>query len=164
MCSYRFPLLVMINGCLCKFAWWLIYYCANLCWLLWTQVHGSVVRAVDCRSAGPWFNSGWRSWFTFMTCSDNPMNQISQMFISKSPITRKSVKKFPHAFRCFSFFRVRGPSACVSRARTSWTCLTALLFTPRQKKKKQRAAGCPGLTGFVFELAGCFTKRQDPAV
>ena len=51
---------------------WLIYYCADLCWLLWTQVHGSVVRAVDCRSAGPWFNSGWRSWFTFMTCSDNP--------------------------------------------------------------------------------------------
>ena len=27
-----------------------------------------------------------------MTCSDNPMNQISQMFISKSPITRNSVK------------------------------------------------------------------------
>ena len=71
---------------------WLIYYCADLCWLLWTQVHGSVVRAVDCRSAGPWFNSGWRSWFTFMTCSDNPMNQISQMFISKSPITRNTVK------------------------------------------------------------------------
>ena len=61
--------------------------------MLWTQVHGSVVRAVDCRSAGPWFDSGWRSWFTFMRCSDNPMNQISQMFISKSPITRKSVKK-----------------------------------------------------------------------
>ena len=92
VCSCRFPLLVMINGCLCKFAWWLIYYCANLCWLLWTQVHGSVVRAVDCRSAGPWFDSGWRSWFTFKACSDNPMNQISQMFISKSPITRKSVK------------------------------------------------------------------------
>ena len=73
---------------------WLIYYCADLCWLLWTQVHGSVVRAVDCRSAGPWFNSGWRSWFTFMTCSDNPMNQISQMFISMSPITRNTVKTF----------------------------------------------------------------------
>ena len=82
----------MINGCLCTFAWWLIYYCANLCWLLWTQVHDSVVRAVDCRSAGPWFDSGWRSWFTFMTCSDNPMNQISQMSISKRPIIRKSVK------------------------------------------------------------------------
>ena len=91
--SYRFPLWVMIKGCLCKFAWWLFYYCANLCWFFWTQVHGSVVRAVDSRSAGPWFNSGWRSWFTFVTCSDNPMNQISQMFISKSPITRKSVKK-----------------------------------------------------------------------
>ena len=51
--------------------------------MLWTQVHGSVVRAVDCRSAGPWFDSGWRSWFTFMTCSDNP----------QSPITRKAAKK-----------------------------------------------------------------------
>ena len=27
-----------------------------------------------------------------MTCSDNPMNQISQMFISKSPITRNTVE------------------------------------------------------------------------
>ena len=26
-------------------------------------VHSSVVRAADCRSACPWFNSGWRSWF-----------------------------------------------------------------------------------------------------
>ena len=34
---------------------------------LWTRVHSPVVRAADCRSAGPWFNSGWRSWFTFMT-------------------------------------------------------------------------------------------------
>ena len=64
----------------------------QISWLLWTRVHGSVIRAFDCRLAGPWFNSGWRSWFTFMTCSHNPMNQISQMFISKSPITRKSVK------------------------------------------------------------------------
>ena len=63
---------------------WLIYYCADLCWLLWTQVHGSVVRAVDCRSAGPWFNSGWRSWFTFMTWSSN---QIIQMINIMSPIT-----------------------------------------------------------------------------
>ena len=85
--------LVMISGCLCKSVWWLIYSCADLCWLLWTRLYGSVVRAVDCRSAGPWFNSGWKSWFTFMTCSDNPMNQISQMFISKSPITRNSVKR-----------------------------------------------------------------------
>ena len=63
---------------------WLIYYCADLCWLLWTQVHGSVVRAVDSRSAGPWFNSGWRSWFTFMTWSSN---QIIQMINIMSPIT-----------------------------------------------------------------------------
>ena len=24
---------------------------------LWTRVHSPVVRAADCRSAGPWFNS-----------------------------------------------------------------------------------------------------------
>ena len=57
-----------------------------------------MVRATDCRSAGPWFNSGWKSWFTFLTGSDNVMSQIIQMFNNKSPIrtvittsTRKSV-------------------------------------------------------------------------
>ena len=29
---------------------------------LWTRVHSPVVRAADCRLAGPWFNSGWRHW------------------------------------------------------------------------------------------------------
>ena len=59
-----------------------------------------MVRATDCRSAGPWFNSGWKSWFIFLTGSDNVMNQIIQMFNNKSPIrtvittiTRKSVNK-----------------------------------------------------------------------
>ena len=57
-----------------------------------------MVGATDCRSAGPWFNSGWKSWFIFLTGSDNVMNQIIQMFNNKSPIrtvitkiTRKSV-------------------------------------------------------------------------
>ena len=57
-----------------------------------------MVGAADCRSAGPWFNSGWKSWFIFVTGSDNVMNQIIQMFNNKSPIrtvittiTRKSV-------------------------------------------------------------------------
>ena len=57
-------------------------------------VHSSVVRAADCRSACPWFNSGWRSWFTFMTWSSKLTNQIIQMINIKSPIrtiTRKSV-------------------------------------------------------------------------
>ena len=95
-CVLTDSFLVMDNGCLCTFVWWLIHYCANLCSLLWTQisrVHSSVVGAADCRSAGPWFNSGWRSWFTFVTCSDNPTNQISQMLISMSPITRNSVER-----------------------------------------------------------------------
>ena len=57
-----------------------------------------MVRAADCRSAGPWFNSGWKSWFIFVTGSDNLTNQIIQMFNNMSPIrtiittiTRKSV-------------------------------------------------------------------------
>ena len=57
-----------------------------------------MVRAADCRSAGPWFNSGWRSWFIIVTGSDNLTNQIIQMFNNVSPIrtvittiTRKSV-------------------------------------------------------------------------
>ena len=56
-----------------------------------------MVRSADCRSAGPWFNSGWKSWFIFVTGSDNVTNQIIQMFNNKSPIrtvittiTRKS--------------------------------------------------------------------------
>ena len=52
----------------------------------------SVVRATDCRSAGPWFNSWRRSWFTFVTWSNNLINQIIQMMNIKSPMTRKSVK------------------------------------------------------------------------
>ena len=65
---------------------------------LWTGVHSPVVRAADCRSAGLWFNSGWRSWFIFMTGSDNLMNHPAQRYNTMSPIrtvittiTRKSV-------------------------------------------------------------------------
>ena len=57
-------------------------------------VHSSVVRAADCRSACPWFNSGWRSWFTLMTWSSKLTSQIIQMINITSPIrtiTRKSV-------------------------------------------------------------------------
>ena len=61
-------------------------------------VHSSVVRAADCRSAGPWFNSGWKSLFTSLTGYDRLTNQIIQMMNIKSPIrtvirtiTRKSV-------------------------------------------------------------------------
>ena len=52
-----------------------------------------MVRADNCRSAGPWFDSGWRSWFTFVTGSDNLTNPTNQMINSMNPITRKSVKK-----------------------------------------------------------------------
>ena len=68
-------------------------------WLQIPWVHSPVVRAADCRSAGPWFNSGWRSWFIFMTGSDNLTNQTAQRYNIMSPIrtvittiSRKSVK------------------------------------------------------------------------
>ena len=69
--------------------------------LLWTQKRGGMmVGATDCRSAGPWFNSGWKSWFTFVKRNDKLTNQIIQMFNNMSlirtvitTITRKSVNR-----------------------------------------------------------------------
>ena len=69
---------------------------------LWIQNRGGImVGATDCRSAGPWFNSGWKSWFIFMTGSDNLMNHPAQRYNTMSPIrtvittiTRKSVNRF----------------------------------------------------------------------
>ena len=62
-----------------------------------------MVGAADCRSAGPWFNSGWKSWFTFVTGSNNLMNHPAQRYNIMSPIrtviatiTRKSVNKTEH--------------------------------------------------------------------
>ena len=59
-----------------------------------------MIGAADCRSAGPWFNSRWKSWFTFLTGYDKLTNQIIQTFNNMSPIrtvittiTRKSVNK-----------------------------------------------------------------------
>ena len=74
-------------------------------------MHSSVVGAADCRSAGPGFNSGWRSWFIFMTRSDNLMNHPAQRYNTMSPIrtvittiTRKSVNRY--TFKAFFFFGV----------------------------------------------------------
>ena len=67
-------------------------------------VHSSVVRAADCRSACPWFNSGWRSWFTFITWSSKLTSQIIQMINITSPIrkiTRKSVNKMTQGIELF---------------------------------------------------------------
>ena len=76
------------------YRWWLWL----LLWIQNPRVHSSMVGAADCRSAGPWFNSGWRSWFIFMTGSDNLMNHPAQRYNTMSPtrtvittITRKSV-------------------------------------------------------------------------
>ena len=65
-------------------------------------VHSSVVRAIDCRSAGPWLNSGRRSWFTFMTWSSN---QIIQMINIMSPITTIITK----SVNTLCFFFASGP-------------------------------------------------------
>ena len=69
------------------------HYCEILCLWIWTQiprVHSSVVRAADCRSASPWFNS----WFTFVIGSDTLTN----------PTTFKHFLIFETFFLFFSFF------------------------------------------------------------
>ena len=78
---------------ICRWWSWLLLWIQN------ARVHSPVVGAADCKSAGPWFNSGWRSWFTFVTGSDNLTNQTAQRYNIMSPIrtvittiTRKSVK------------------------------------------------------------------------
>ena len=65
-----------------------------------SRVHSPVVKAADCRSAGPWFNSGWRTLFTFVTWYDNLTNDDFLMINIMNPITtsirmitRKSVNK-----------------------------------------------------------------------
>ena len=64
---------------------------------LWTQnprVHSPVVRAADCRSAGPWFNSGRRSWIHthWHIQRNNIMSPITTTITMPiTTITRKSV-------------------------------------------------------------------------
>ena len=114
-----YSLLDMNNVCWYVSVWKLSYCCADLWLLRWTRqdrerfyvssatmvikisrVHSPVVKAADCRSAGPWFNSGWRSCIAFMTCSDKKTNHTAQRNNIKSPITtsirtitRKSVNE-----------------------------------------------------------------------
>ena len=78
--------------------------CQDTEYRIWTQIsreHSPVVKAADCRSTGPWFNSGWRTLFTFMTWYDkltNPnlimINIMSPITTSIRTITRKSVNMF----------------------------------------------------------------------
>ena len=90
------PCLDMYHGSVDSLVWRWILRCMNLWLVLWTRqdaeyriwtqisrVHSPVVKAVDCRSAGPWFNSGWTS-VHVMTWSSN---QIIQMINIMSPIT-----------------------------------------------------------------------------
>ena len=75
--------------------------CQRTEYRIWTQisrVHSPVVKAADCRSAGPWFNSGWRTLFTFVTWYDKLTNDdflmnniMSPITTSIRTITRKSV-------------------------------------------------------------------------
>ena len=77
--------------------------CQDTEYRIWTQisrVHSPVVKAADCRSAGPWFNSGWETLFTFVTWYDKLTNHDFLMINFTSPITtsnrtitRKSVNR-----------------------------------------------------------------------
>ena len=102
--------------CSCTRAW---YTDGGRCLFLWIQNRaGIMVGATDCRSAGPRFNSGWKSWFIFMTGSDNLMNHPAQRYNTMSPIrtvittiTRKSVNIL--GFSSFVFFFFGGFSSFV---------------------------------------------------
>ena len=80
-----------------------------------SRVHSPVVKAADCRSAGPWFNSGWRTLFTFETWYDkltNPdlmmINIMSPVTTSNRTITRKSVN-ISRVYRCCCNFLRQNP-------------------------------------------------------
>ena len=84
---------------------------------LWTRVHSPVVRAADCRSACPWFNSGWRHWIHihWHVQRNNITSPItSTITMPMTTIPRKSVNRYPFGpsflffppffFLCFLFF------------------------------------------------------------
>ena len=86
-----------------------------------------MVGAADCRSAGPWFNSGWKSWFTFLTGYDKLTNQIIQMFNNTSPtrtvittITRKSVNMVAELDNDTAPSRIFEPAVSVWRTTLQW--------------------------------------------
>ena len=92
--------------------------CQDTEYRIWTQisrVHSPVVKAADCRSAGPWFNSRWRTLFTFMTWYDkltNPdlimINIMSPITTSIRTITRKSVNMVAELDNGTVLWTVRG--------------------------------------------------------
>ena len=59
-----------------------------------SRVHSPVVKAADCRTAGPWFNSRWSfvTWYDKLTDHNILMiNIMSPITTSNRTITRKSV-------------------------------------------------------------------------
>ena len=92
--------------------------CQSTEYRIWTQisrVHSPVVKAADCRSAGPWFNSGWRTLFTFVTWYDKLTNDDFLMINIMSPITtsirtitRKSVNMVAELDNGTALWTVRG--------------------------------------------------------
>ena len=92
--------------------------CQSTEYRIWTQIsreHSPVVKAADCRSAGPWFNSGWRTLFTFMTWYDKLTNDdflminiVSPITTSIRTITRKSVNMVAELDNGTALWTVRG--------------------------------------------------------
>ena len=79
---------------------------------LWTRVHSPVVRAVDCRSAGTWSNSGWRHWIhihwhvqrnnimsPITTTITMPMTTIPRKSVNKNTLKKKHLKEKNHPGR-----------------------------------------------------------------
>ena len=116
----------MNNVSLYVSVWKLSYCCADLWLLLWTRqdrerffvssatmvikisrVHSPVVKAADCRSAGPWFNSGWRSCIAFVTWYDKLTNHNILMINIMSPITtsNRTITRKSFTVVVVTFFR-----------------------------------------------------------
>ena len=139
------------------YRWW----SWSLPWIQNLRVHSSMVRAADCRSAGPWSNSGWKSWFIFMTGSDNLMNHPAQRYNAVSPIrtviatiTRKSVNMV--AERDYDTAASRILDTIGQRLEGNSTVAKAATATAGALDTKARAA-----QGTVLQLKGELAQYQQ---
>ena len=97
---------------------------------LWTSVHSPVVRAADCRSAGPWFNSGWRLWIHthWHVCRNNIMSPITTTItMPMTTMPRKSVNR--NSKKHFKKGKVRTFSSCQYERRTRVVVVVACVLS-----------------------------------
>ena len=138
------------------------YYCGVLWLVLWTWVSRIHIH---------W--TGWRSWLTLGTWSDNLMKQNIQKSDSMSSITRNSVKRIPCSFR-----KCNNPSSsswhppvCPNYKLTGCTCGNRCHFrhveAEEEPNKKVEERWCERISCFVegvFSVGLCdsrFSSEKD---